>query len=76
MNLCDLKLNEKAKIKKINHDSSIKRRLYDLGLTKGAKIELMLISPSKCIKAYRIRDSLIAIRNKDAKKIEISGLDE
>ena len=33
----------------------------------------MLISPSKCIKAYRIRDSLIAIRNKDAKKIEISG---
>ena len=49
MNLCDLKLNEKAKIKKINHDSSIKRRLYDLGLTKGAKIELMLISPSKCI---------------------------
>ena len=36
----------------------------------------MLISPSKCIKAYHIRDSLIAIRNKDAKKIEISGLDE
>ena len=76
MNIFNLKLNEKKKIKKINHDSSVKRRLYDLGLTKGAKIELMLISPSKCIKAYHIRDSLIAIRNKDAKKIEISGLDE
>ena len=76
MNLCDLKLNEKAKIKIINHNSVIKRRLYDLGFTNGAKIELTLISPSKCIKAYRIRDSLIALRNKDAKKIEISDIDE
>ena len=76
MNLCDLKVNAKAIIKEINYNSNIKRRLYDLGFTKGTKIELALISPSKHIKAYCIRDSLIAIRNKDAKKIEISGFNE
>ena len=35
------------------------------------KIKLLYNSPSKRIKAYLIKDSIIAIRNKDAKNIEV-----
>lgn len=71
MGLCDLKINQVAIIKKINLSKKNKRRLYDLGFTEGAKVMLYLVSPSKLIKAYLIRNSLIAIRDKDALKIEV-----
>lgn len=76
MCLCDLNINESAVISKINHQEKVKRRLYDLGFTEGAKVKLLLVSPSKLIKAYLIRDSLIAIRDCDACKIEVSDINE
>ena len=74
MSLCDLKLQDKAIIKNINHSENIKRRLYDMGLTEGAIVKLILESPSKLIKGYLIRDSLIAIRNCDAEKILVRDI--
>lgn len=76
MTLCDLKINQTAKIKTINHSHDIKRRLYDLGFVNGTLIKSLLKSPSNNIKAYYIRDSLIAIRNSDAKKIEVDVVNE
>ena len=35
------------------------------------KIKLLYKSPSNKIKAYSIKDSVIAIRDKDAKNIEV-----
>ena len=54
------------KIKNINTDEIIKRRLYDIGIIGGSKIKLLYTSPSKNIKAYLVRDSIISIRDKDA----------
>lgn len=68
---------EKAKnylVKSINTNEIIKRRLYDIGLIKGTKIKLMYESPSKKIKSYLVRDSIIAIRNKDASLIEVGEI--
>lgn len=76
MCLCDLNINDSAVISEINHSEIIKRRLYDLGFTEGAKVKLLLVSPSNLIKAYLIRDSLIAIRDFDANKIEVSDINE
>lgn len=59
------------KIKNINTNEIIKRRLYDMGIINGSKIRLLYISPSKGIKAYLIKDSIISIRNKDASLIEV-----
>ena len=58
-------------VDKINLNELTKRRLYDIGLVNGTKIKLLLVSPSKKIKAYLIRDSIIAIRDIDASKIEV-----
>ena len=71
MNLNDINKNKEYMIKNINTTEIIKRRLYDLGVIKDTKIKLLYISPSKKIKAYLIKDTLISIRNKDAKKIEV-----
>jgi len=71
MYLNDIDKLKEYKIKNINTNEIIKRRLYDMGIIMGAKIKLLYISPSKKIKAYLIRDSIISIRNKDAKFIEV-----
>ena len=58
-------------IKNINTDEIMKRRLYDLGIINNSKIKLLYISPSKNIKAYLVKNSIISIRNKDANLIEV-----
>lgn len=72
MYLNNIKNNRYYIVDKINLSEKEKRRLYDIGLVNGTKIKLLFDSPSKKIKAYLIRDSIIAIRNKDAQFVEVN----
>lgn len=47
------------------------RRLRDMGITSGTAIECVLISPFADPKAYKVRGTVIALRNSDAGKINI-----
>ena len=76
MYLNSIKNNEYYVVDKINASEKIKRRLYDIGLVNGTKIKLLFNSPSKKIKAYLIRDSIIAIRDNDASKIEVNKIND
>jgi len=67
-----LSINKMAKVITISDNSTIKRRLLDIGIIPGIEIEKILISPFKGISAYLVMDSLIAIRDNDAKLIEVS----
>lgn len=49
----------------------LKRRLLDLGVIKNTKIKPVFKSISGNPIAYEIRGSVIAIRNEDAKNIEL-----
>ena len=49
----------------------LKRRLLDLGVIKSTKIKPVFKSISGSPIAYEIRGSVIAIRNEDAKNIEL-----
>lgn len=69
MTLLDLKLNEIGNISKINCLPEIKKRFLDLGFVKGTSIIPILTSPSGNIRAYLIKDTLIAIRDEDATEI-------
>ena len=71
MYLNDVYKNKIYKIKKINTIDTIKQRFYDFGVVEGVKIKLLYISPSKTIKAYKINNSIISIRDKYAKYIEV-----
>jgi DtxR family Mn-dependent transcriptional regulator len=48
-----------------------RRRLMDLGVVPGTRIEAVMRSPSGDPTAYRLRGTLIAIRRQQAEKIRI-----
>ena len=51
--------------------SNLYQRLLDIGVINGTNVECVLKSPSNDPKAYLIRGAVIAIRNEDAKFIDI-----
>ena len=69
ISLNNVLLNEEVFVYRIDCDNSIKRRLLDIGLSKGCKVIPVLKSISGGIRAYLIRNSLIAIRDSDCEKI-------
>ena len=69
MTLLDLKLDKIGTINNINCAPEIKKRFLDLGFIKSTKITPVLTSPAGNIRAYLIKDTLIAIRNQDAANI-------
>lgn len=72
MTLDMLKLDEEVLIKKVSGLELLKRRLLDLGFIPGSITKCVLISPFKDPKAYLINNSIIALRAKDAKNIEVT----
>lgn len=68
-NLRELPIGVKANVKQIDNDESIKRRLLDIGLTRGTLVEKVYGNITRSLFAYNIRGALIAIRNEDAEKI-------
>ena len=66
MTLNELKLNETKCIANINCNPEIQKRFIVLGFIRGSKITPVLTSPSGNIRAYFIKDTLIAIRDCDA----------
>ena len=76
MYLKDIKKNDYYIIEEINTDEKSKRRLYDIGLISGTKVKKLYTSPSKKINAYLIRNSMVAIRNKDAALIKVRCIND
>lgn len=71
MFLSDMQIGNKGIITKLNVNENIKRRLQDLGLIEGTRIECILKSPFNDPSAYLIRGALIAIRKEDGQNIEV-----
>lgn len=71
MTLNELKLNETGYIKDLKCNDIVKRRLLDLGLTKGTKITPIFVSPSGDPTAFEFRGSVIAIRSEDTMFINL-----
>ena len=63
-----LSIGQKAEISYLKSTGELKRRMMDLGLTKGTVVEALHHSPSGDPTAYSIRGTVIALRNEDAEK--------
>ncbi len=66
----DLKINEEGIITKVVAPFNIKRRLMDIGITKGSVVKPVLIN--KYMRAYLVKGAVIGIRCFDTKDIEVS----
>ena len=69
-----IELGKKYIIKKILLGTSNKKRLLDLGFTKGTIIEKEFNNMGKSLSAINIRGTLIALRNDDMKNIIVEAI--
>ena len=66
-----LGMNKNGYIINLKSNDNLRRRMLDLGLVKNTLIKPVFISPSGDPRAYQVRGSIIAIRDCDAKLVEI-----
>ena len=65
-NLASLHEGERARVVSLLNESSIKRRLQDLGLVEGTMVNCIQKCPHGDMVAYGIRGAIIALRAEDA----------
>lgn len=68
--LNDLKINEEAIITFIKNNN-LKRRLMDVGFVKNAKVKLILKNFGDNMRAYQIKNTIMALRLSDTQNIFI-----
>lgn len=76
MNLSDMVPGEKSIVTGFINDAHLRRRLQDLGLIPGTKVECISKSPLGDPTAYLIRRAVIALRKEDADQIYIEEVCE
>lgn len=69
MTLADIKDNKKYIIKEINCNDKVKKRLLDIGLTKGIEINIKGKAPLGDPLLINLRGFNLALRKQDAKDI-------
>ena len=67
--LCDIKKGESFVIKKLETKGILRKRLLDMGFVPQTKIKCVRTSPFGDPKAYSVRGTVIALRNKDASSV-------
>lgn len=72
--LVQMKQGESAIIRELISVGAIRRRLQDLGIIPGTKVECVQKSPLGDPAAYLVRGAVIALRQEDAKTVLISGV--
>lgn len=71
--LASLREGEWARIKGLDAEQGIGRRLRDLGMIGGTKVQCIQKSPFGDPTAYAVRGAIIALRSKDAALVRICG---
>ena len=69
--LKELKVGESAKVVKLYGDGAIKRRIMDMGITKGVLITVRKVAPLGDPIELNLRGYELSIRKSDAEMIEI-----
>ncbi|MDR2828737.1 MAG: ferrous iron transport protein A [Acholeplasmatales bacterium] len=67
--LSECHINEKGTVIKVNGDTEVRQRLFDIGLTKGAKVVFSKISPLGDPIEIFVRGYYLSLRKKEASRI-------
>lgn len=69
--LRDVKIGETGTIKKLHGEGAIKRRIMDMGITKGVKVTVRKVAPLGDPIEVTVRNYELSIRKADAELIEV-----
>lgn len=67
--LKNVKCGQKAVINKVNGESALKRRILDMGLTKGSEVFVRKLAPLGDPMEITVRGYDLCIRKEDAERI-------
>ncbi|MEG6616657.1 FeoA family protein [Peptococcaceae bacterium 1198_IL3148] len=69
ISLYDIPIGKSAVVNSIIAEGLTRRRMLDLGLTPGTKVECIRVSPTGDPKAFKIRGATLAFRKEEACQI-------
>ncbi len=69
--LRDAKIGDTVKVTKINGEGAVKRRIMDMGITKGTEIYIRKVAPLGDPVEVKVRGYELSLRKADAEMIEI-----
>ena len=71
MTLQEVKIGESAKIAKLRGEGAVKRRIMDMGLTKGTEVTVRKVAPLGDPIELTVRGYELSIRKFDAEMVEV-----
>lgn len=74
MTLRELPLGKSAKVVKLTGEGAIKRRIMDMGITKGTELIVRKVAPLGDPIEITVRGYELSLRKEDAERIEVELL--
>ena len=71
MTLNELEVGRTSKVVRINGDGAVKRRIMDMGITKGTEVTVRKIAPLGDPIELTVRGYELSIRKDEASRIEV-----
>lgn len=71
MTLREVKTGETVRVKKLNGEGPVKRRIMDMGITKGVEVFVRKVAPLGDPIEVKVRGYELSIRKADAEMIEV-----
>ncbi len=69
--LRDVKIGETAKVKKLHGEGAVKRRIMDMGITKGVEVYVRKVAPLGDPVEITVRNYELSLRKEDAGMVEV-----
>ncbi len=69
--LRDVKIGESVKVVKLHGEGAVKRRIMDMGLTKGVQVTVRKVAPLGDPIEINVRGYELSLRKADAEMIEV-----
>ena len=73
--LRDVKVGDTVKVKKLHGEGAIKRRIMDMGITKGTEIYVRKVAPLGDPVELTIRGYELSVRKADAEMVEVEPVE-
>ena len=74
--LKDVKVGEHAVIEKLHGEGALRRRIMDMGLTKGTEIFVRKVAPLGDPLELTVRGYELSVRKGDAERIEVRSAEQ
>lgn len=71
MNLKEVKIGDTVTVVKLNGEGAVKRRIMDMGITKGVNVTVRKVAPLGDPIEVTVRGYELSIRKADAEKITV-----